>query len=88
MTNFIHVIKEQFPTPIVNTQWDSARRDDVVFEPAPCDDCDTYYYCEEKETACLDFSRYVNTGKIVNLKRSPSRKIYNRIFKEGRHVGT
>ena len=86
MTNFIHVIKEQFPTPIVDTQWDSARRDDVVFEPAPCDDCKSYDYCAENEAACLDFSRYVNTGKIFNSKRDPSRSIYKRIFSTHHHL--
>ena len=88
MTNYIHVIKEQFPTPRIDTQWDSERRDDVVFEPAPCDDCKSYDYCAENEAACLDFSRYVNTGKIFNSKRDPSRAIYKRIFRRSNHGGT
>jgi len=88
MTNYIHAIKEQFPTPRIDTQWDSARRYNVVFEPAPCDGCKSYDYCSENEAACLDFSRYVNTGKIFNSKRDPSRAIYKRIFRGGNHGGT
>jgi len=87
MTNYIHVIKEQFPTPQIDTQWDNARREDVVFEPAPCDDCKSYDYCAENEAACLDFWRYANTGKIINSKRDPSRAIYNRVFRRSRHGG-
>ena len=88
MTNYIHVIKEQFPTPRIDTQWDIERRDNIVFEPAPCDDCKSYDYCAEVEAACLDFSRYVNTGKIINSKRDPSRGIYKRVFRRNEYGGT
>tara|TARA_R100000789_G_C3011809_1_gene151470 strand:+ start:357 stop:593 length:237 start_codon:yes stop_codon:yes gene_type:complete len=78
MTNYVHKIEE----------WYIPKRESIPFEVAPCDDCDTYTYCAENETACLDYSRYVNTGKIFYSKRDPSRKIYKRIFKGGTYGRT
>ena len=76
MTNYIHTIEE----------WEIPQRTSIPFEPAPCDDCKSYDYCAENEAACLDFSRYVNTGKIFNSKRDPSRSIYKRIFSTHHHL--
>ena len=78
MTNYIHAIEE----------WGLEKTESFPFEPAPCDDCKSYDYCAENDAACLDFSRYVNTGKIFNSKRDPSRAIYKRIFRRSNHGGT
>ena len=76
MTDYVHAIEE----------WEDQKRESIPFEPAPCDDCKSYDYCAEKGAACLDFSRYVNTGKLFNSKRDPSRSIYKRIFSTHHHL--
>ena len=81
MTNYLHTIIR----PGIDAHWE---KEDPVFEPAPCDDCKSYDYCAENEAACLDFSRYVNTGKILNYKRDPSRSIYKRVFRRSEYGGT
>jgi hypothetical protein len=84
MTNYVHVIKDSYHqrvAPILDSE-------ESLFEPAPCDECESYYYCEHYETACKDFAYYVRTGKILNEDRSTSTIIYNRLFKRKKHVRT
>ena len=84
MANYVHVIKDSYHqrvAPVLDS-------DSTLFEEAPCDECDSYHYCEHYETACTDFAYYVRTGKIKNENRSPSTVIYNRLFKRKTHVRT
>ena len=83
MTNYVHVIKDSYYQRVAPT-FDS---EESKFEPAPCDKCDSYYHCEQHETACPDFAYYVRTGKVKDEDRSPTTVIYNRIFKSKKHVG-
>jgi len=87
MTNYVHVIKESYYQRVVPTL-ESDQVEESPFEPAPCDECESYYYCEHYETACKDFAYYVRTGKILNEDRSTSTIIYNRLFKRKKHVRT
>jgi len=52
----------------------------VDYEPAPCDDCDSYDYCASNYTACTDFSVYVEDGTFVTRNRTPYESIYNRVY--------
>ena len=52
----------------------------VDYEPAPCDDCDSYDYCASNYTACTDFSIYVEDGTFVARNRTPYASIYNRVY--------
>jgi hypothetical protein len=55
----------------------------VFEEPAPCDDCNKRYICEEQELACRAFSGYVVNGKMYeHTVRIPTNAIFNKIFKE------
>ena len=81
MTNYLHTIIR----PGIDAYWE---KEEPIFEPAPCDKCDSYYYCEENHTACPDFAYYVRTGKLENGNRSPTTVIYNRLFKRRNHGGS
>ena len=85
MTNYVHVIKESYYQRVAPTLDSEELLEESQFEPSPCDKCDSYYHCEQHETACPDFAYYVRTGKVKDEDRSPTTVIYNRLFKRGNH---
>lgn len=50
--------------------------------PDPCRGCRLFQDCQENSMACMDFSQFTNTGKLVRKSRIPSTRIYNRIFRQ------
>lgn len=55
-----------------------------VFEgESPCDKCDQAEDCRELERACRAFSYYILNGDFEEYTaRIPTRKLFNKIFKE------
>lgn len=55
---------------------------DALTSPAPCDNCLFALLCKIKRRACRDFRYFVETGRNRKTYRLPTRKTYNRFFKE------
>lgn len=48
--------------------------------PAPCDGCPMWRVCADHRLACLDFERYVETGRCNRENRFATRSRYNGLF--------
>ena len=50
--------------------------------PAPCDGCDHRSACRDEKLACMDFQRWVNTGRMTQpARRDPTNKVYRIVFR-------
>ena len=55
----------------------------AMARPAPCEGCINNTRCGFELKACRAFQGYVNSGSMsYNLRKVPSRKIFNEIFYE------
>ena len=54
----------------------------ALTSPAPCDGCDHRSACREEKLACMDFQRWVNTGRMTQpARRDPTHKVYRIVFR-------
>lgn len=54
----------------------------ILSGPCPCDTCNEIvrWQCSQN-AACADFSTFVNSGKVVNKDRFPTRERWHRLFR-------
>lgn len=54
----------------------------ILSGPCPCDTCNEIvrWQCSQN-SACADFSTFVNTGRIVNKDRTPTRRRWHKLFR-------
>jgi hypothetical protein len=73
--------KANDPTLIEDKRLEAAKYAFFMLDgPSPCDSCTTVPVCRTGK-ACRDFVDYALKGKVLNADRTPSTKIYQKLFK-------